>query len=224
MATATQSPAHSEPTHTGPVPYRFTVRQYETMIDAGVFPDPSNVELLGGLIVEQMTKYPPHDYCVDHLAEILRAVLPEGHRVCEEKSVELSENWCPEPDVSVVRGPSDRYRDARPGPDDILLLIEVSECSYSTDSGLKLQGYASAKIPIYWIIDLSRRVVEVHSNPEGWRETASYRDSATFGPGERIPVVIENVEVGKVEFNAFMPGPRSQIIKGGTHVDHDQYP
>ena len=34
----------------GLVPYRLTVRQFERMIDAGIFPEGAHLELLGGCL------------------------------------------------------------------------------------------------------------------------------------------------------------------------------
>jgi len=205
MATVTASAKTSRSADEGLIPYKLTVRQFDKMIVAGVLPEDANVELLGGLLVEQMTKYPPHDFCVEHLSDALESLRLDDVRVREEKSVELGDAWCPEPDLSVVRGPGDRYRNTRPRSKDIFLLIEVSESTYSTDRTQKWQGYAAAKIPFYWIVNLSKRVVEVYSNPPGRGKTAKYRDSATFGPGDSIPVIIENAEVGKISVDDFLP-------------------
>jgi hypothetical protein len=46
-------------------PYRLTVRQFETMIDAGVFHNDDRVDLLGGFLVDKMVKNDPHDFAID---------------------------------------------------------------------------------------------------------------------------------------------------------------
>ena len=53
--------APPEPAGRGWRPYRLSVRQYLRMIAAGVFPPETHVELLGGILVEQMTEGTPHD-------------------------------------------------------------------------------------------------------------------------------------------------------------------
>ncbi|HEX8199122.1 MAG TPA: hypothetical protein VF590_01450, partial [Isosphaeraceae bacterium] len=67
MATATRTPA----TDSGVVPYHLSVRQFERMIDVGIFPDGVRVELLGGVLVEKMTKNDPHDFTVGQLGQVL---------------------------------------------------------------------------------------------------------------------------------------------------------
>ena len=37
-------------------PYRLTVDQFLAMIDAGIFPHDAHVELLGGVLIQMMTK------------------------------------------------------------------------------------------------------------------------------------------------------------------------
>ena len=123
----------------------------------------------------------------------------------EEKPAQIGKGWRPEPDLTVARGPSSRYRSHDPLAADLVLVIEVSESSYAADRRTKWHGYAAAGIPVYWIVNLSTRVVEVYSNPSGRGKTTKYRESTTFGPGELVPVMIEGREAGKVSVDAFMP-------------------
>ena len=85
------------------------------------------------------------------------------------------------------------------------MIFCCSDSSISFDRNYKLRLYAREKITVYWIVNLSSRIVEVYSNPSGRGKTARYRDSAAFGPGEQVPVVIENIEVGKVAVDSFLP-------------------
>ena len=90
-------------------PYRLTVRQFLAMIDAGIFPHDAHVELLGGVLVQMMTKGDPHDYTLDALAEELRRLIPEGWLLREDKSLQLGPRSRPEPDIAIVRGPRAQY-------------------------------------------------------------------------------------------------------------------
>jgi Uma2 family endonuclease len=205
MATATRSQRREPATFEGLYPYRLTVRQFEKLIGAGVFPEGARVELLAGVLANKMTKYPPHDFAVNELGTILRKLLSSRWLTREEKAVTLNRFWRPEPDIAVMRGPSDLYRKRTPAAKDLVLLIEVSESSYATDRGLKWRGYAAAGVPCYWIVDLSKEVVEVHSNPSGRGEAARYRDSTSHGPGTEVPVVIEGREVGGIAVKDILP-------------------
>ena len=117
MSTQTQTAIPTAPpavpppaTASGVVPYRLTVRQFEKMIDAGVFRDEDHVELLGGLLVDKMVKHPPHNVAVGSLAALFRVLLGPGWFVNEEKSIQLGRWSRPEPDVAVIRGRLKDYR------------------------------------------------------------------------------------------------------------------
>ena len=179
-------------------PYRLDVSQYLKMIEAGVFADRSRVELLNGVLVRKMTKNTPHNFAMMQLAESFRGVVPPAWFVNEEKSLVLARFWRPEPDIAVLRGPVTLYRGRDPHAADVALVLEVSDSSYSKDRGMKWRGYAEAKIPIYWVVNLSQSRVEVYTDPEGQGRSASYRQCVTFGPDQSVPIVIEGVEVGQV--------------------------
>src|ERR1017187_8297616 len=113
----------------GVTPYRISVRQFEKMIDAGVFGEHDHVELLEGILVNRMTKNEPHNFTVGELAEALRAIVNPDWVVREEKSIVLGRFSRPEPDLAVARGPRERYRSVSPKMPDLGLLVEVADSS-----------------------------------------------------------------------------------------------
>src|SRR4051812_8763676 len=129
MATDTKAPRAL-------APYRLTVRQFEKMIDADVFPAGAHVELLGGWLVEKMTKNDPHDTAVSLAGFALRALLPAGWYHREEKSLKLGRYWRPEPDVAILRGHPRDYSSRTPRAEDVAFLIEIANTSYAKDRGV----------------------------------------------------------------------------------------
>jgi Uma2 family endonuclease len=190
---------------TGIRPYRLTVEQYLKMIDAGVFREGHRVELLGGMLVAQMTKHDPHDFAVEMLGRILRRLLSDEWRVREEKSVVLGKHWRPEPDIAVVRGAPDRSHIQAPQAEDIVLLVEAADSSYAADRGSKWRRYAACGISAYWIINIPAGVVEVYDDPTDEGKLAHYRDVKSFGLDDEIPVVIEGREIGRVLVRDVLP-------------------
>jgi Uma2 family endonuclease len=206
MATATRSRNQmTASTDAGWQPYRLTVRQYLAMIDAGIFPHDARVELLDGSLVDPMTKYPPHNYTARQMGILLKQLVPENWLLSEEKSLTMGRFWRPEPDLAVIRGPNDRYRKRDPAAADVSLLIEVADSSYATDRGRKWQAYASARIPIYWIVNLAKSQVEVYREPKGRGKKASYRATEIFAAGDGVPVVIDGQDVGRISVNEILP-------------------
>ena len=51
-------------------------------------------------------------------------------------------------------------------PDDIALLIEVSDSTLAFDLGVKASLYARSGISEYWVIDLNERAIYVHRTPQ----------------------------------------------------------
>jgi Uma2 family endonuclease len=72
----------------------------------------------------------------------------------------------PVPDISILQWKEDYYATQLPGASDIRLIIEVAGSSMEYDRSIKLNSYASAGIPEYWIVDLDRDGVEQYRRPE----------------------------------------------------------
>ncbi len=182
-----------------------TVENYLAMILDGTIPPDARLELLDGRLVEQMTKYPPHNFSARQLGLLLKSLVPAPWLISEEKSLALGRFWRPEPDLAVIRGPNDRYRASDPKADDVALLIEVADSSYSTDRGEKWRAYASARIPIYWIVNINQRLVEVYREPTGRGQNAAYRTTEIFGAESVVPVMIDGQNVGRVVVKEILP-------------------
>lgn len=185
----------------GLVPYRVTAKQFVKMIEAGIFPEGDRVELLGGLLVDMMTKYEPHDFAVDMLAERFRGWLPVGWIVREEKAMQLGANWRPEPDVIVARGPRQNYRHQSPRAADLALVVEVADSSYPKDRGIKWRRYGQTGVPCYWLLSIHGRTLEVFTDPFA----QGYRTAVTFDQKSFVPFVIEGRELGRVAVADLLP-------------------
>ena len=186
-------------------PYRLSVRQYLRMIQGGVFPPETHVELLGGILVEQMTKGDPHNYLLMILPSTLQALVPQPWAAVAEVSLLLGPRSRPEPDLMILRGPISRYKAQPPTSQDVALIIEVAESSYRYDRGHKWRKYAAAGVPVYWIVHLKKRQVEVYRDPAGLGKSAAYRSSEIYGEDAAAPVMIAAVEVGRINVRDILP-------------------
>ena len=105
--------------------------------------------------------------------------------ICRVQSpLALGDRSEPEPDLVLVRPRPDYYRSGHPGPEDVLLLIEVSDTSADLDLGDKLRLYAASGIVEYWVIDLNRGVLIGHRDPHGdqYGSVREYDRTASVGP------------------------------------------
>lgn len=81
--------------------------------------------------------------------------------------VHIQNNSVPEPDIALAKLPRKQYHTRHPEPKDIYLIIEVSDSSIEYDRGEKLEMYALAAIPEYWVIDLNDYKIRVYRQPDG---------------------------------------------------------
>ena len=183
--------------------YLLTTLQLERMIEAGVFPERDDLELLGGVLYK-IVKEEPHNFAVAQVADALRRALPEAF-VREEKSVRLSKRSLPEPDVVVAIGRPGTYRPRPPEARDVALLVEVCHHSQKADYQDKYRRYAAAGVPEYWIVDLHRRGVEVFVGPAGRGPTARYSESAWYGEDLTVPVMLLGQTVGAIAVKDVLP-------------------
>lgn len=189
--------------------YRMPEGVFDQMVKLGLLGPGDRAELLDGLLVEKMTRNPPHVVCTALLVELLRSRIPRGWFVAKEDPVRLPAGpsgyvSAPEPDVAVVRGEIRDYLARSPGPGDLALVVEVAERSLRDDR-LKAARYAWAGVPIAWIVDLDGRRLEVHSRPTGPMQNAGYQECTLYDAEDRVPVVIDGREVGGIVVREVLP-------------------
>jgi Uma2 family endonuclease len=142
---------------------RFSVEQYHEMIQAGILTD-GHVELLEGWLVNKMSKNPPHTICTEILRDLLEKLTPDRWFVRCQEPITLGSSE-PEPDLFIVRGSRNDYRERHPGPAEVALVVEVSDATLERDRTTKKRIYASAGIPCYWIVNLQEMCAEVYTDP-----------------------------------------------------------
>ena len=82
------------------------------------------------------------------------------------------------------------------------LLVEVSETTLSQDRGKKRTAYARARIPVYWIVNLVARQIEVYTRPV---KAGRYRSRKDYKPGQQIPVVIAGQQLAPIAVDDILP-------------------
>lgn len=175
-------------------PARLSEAEFLAGIEAGVFGD-RRVFLWAGRLREKMAKAKPHVFVEGTLADALRAIAPAPWIVRGEDPVRLGGNYVPLPDVVVLRGPWVQYRDRRPTPRDVGLLVEIAVTSLAYELGPQAAAFARAGVACYWVADpLNRRVVEHRDpTPDGVYESVSER-----GPGDEIELVLDGAAAGRI--------------------------
>ena len=92
------------------------------------------------------------------------------------------------------------YRGRHITPGDVALVVEVSDTTLAKDRR-RVPTYGSAGIPVYWIVNLLDRKIEVYSGPS----STGYSSRGDFPAGQNIPVVINGVQVGSISVDEVLP-------------------
>lgn len=176
---------------------KFTLDEYHKMIDLGILKSGEPYELLEGNLVRKMSHGTAHDHVMDLLEGVFQLLAFGNWFVRCQRAVSLSPS-APEPDYAVVRGPRTRYASAHPGPADIGLIIEVSDTSLLIDRHDKGSIYARAGLPIYWVVNVADKVIEVYTQPTGQGEAAGYAKHDDYAIGASAPIVLDGNTIGSI--------------------------
>src|SRR3954451_6075741 len=100
-------------------PYLFSVDDFYRMIDLDIFPDEARVGLWEGRVYEEMAKKHAHSFSWAQLNAALFPILPKGWSLWAECSIAISPDKAPLPDLLILRGDREVYRDRRPEAADV---------------------------------------------------------------------------------------------------------
>jgi Uma2 family endonuclease len=93
-----------------------------------------------------------------------------------------------------------RWSTRHPGPADLALVVEIAESTISEDREM-VKVYGPTGIPVYWIVDLQARQVEVYT----LKRRSGYGKPRIFKPRQSVPVVIGGAEVGRIAVSEIVP-------------------
>jgi Uma2 family endonuclease len=183
---------------------KLTVADYHKMIDAGIVKEGEPVELLEGYLVNKMSRNPPHESSLRRLMNFLPLLLPVGWFSQYQCAIALSESE-PEPDGAVLRGVLTDYDGRLPGPGEIGIVIEVAHSSLLIDRNEKGRIYAIAGVPVYWVINVVDRIIEVYTEPNRSASPPAYRTRTDYKPGEQLPIILDGKQAATIPVSDLLP-------------------
>lgn len=182
-----------------PALYRFSVSQYQRMIESGIVTAGDDWELLENWVVICLPRTADEESLTERVAATISGVAAEWMSRVRPPLV------CPDshskPDCVLLRAGPDRP----PTVTDTALVIEVADSSLLRDQRDKTRIYARAGIPVYWIINLVDRRVEVYTQPSGPVAVPAYGAFQTFQPGDIVPLVLDGTTVTSVPVADLLP-------------------
>ncbi len=161
---------------------RITVEEYDAMIESGVFDENDQVELLNGAIVEKMPKGPKHSAATYRTAKIFFSVFAETAITRIQDPILLDDFSEPEPDIVLAELKADEYETSHPRPEEIYLILEVSDSTLIYDRNTKGDAYARAGICQYIVLNVQEKTLEDYREPgaDGFQSKQTLRAGQEF--------------------------------------------
>ena len=176
-----------EDTAVMPVRHKLEANDYYKMGEAGIFHEDDRIELIDGDIIDMSPIGQGHEAVVGGLTETLVFACERRAIVWPQNSLRIGRWSAPQPDLVVLRRRADFYATGeRPGPADVLLLIEVADSSLRYDKTVKLPLYARAGIAEVWIVDLQHRVLNAYRKPDG----DEYGEMTAHRAGDQVSLAL----------------------------------
>jgi Uma2 family endonuclease len=188
----------------GDGPFRLSVAQYHQMVAAGILTEDDPVELLEGVLVPKTPKNPLPWLTVRWLRRLLEGLNIAGHFLHCLDPVTSADSE-PEPDLALVAGQDTDFLHGNPTLDRVPLVIEIADTTLTRDRKIRKRIYAKAGVPVYWIVNLIDRHIEVYTAPITTGLEPGYAGREIFAVGSRVSVMIAGVIAGQIEVAAVFP-------------------
>ena len=176
--------------------YKFTVDEFVRMYDEGILEATDRVELLNGEIIIMHAVGYRHSQAVTALTDEFGEQARRRYSISPQNPVELEKYSAPQPDLCLVARAC-RNSKRHPQPDQVYLMVEVSDSSLEYDRGPKMAAYALFWIREFWIFNLQDDVLEIYRDPQdgSYREQLIVPAGGSAAPQAFPDVVIALTEV-----------------------------
>jgi Uma2 family endonuclease len=146
--------------------------------------DQKGLELVEGELIKMAKNRPQINAFTAVLAWLIR-VFGEQHVNAEapiDVAPEDNPTSEPQPDLIVLARPYWEIRVANPQPEDLRLVVEISDSTLGFDLTAKAALYARAGIADYWGLDVAARRLVVHRDPRN----GLYQSITVYGEHEAL--------------------------------------
>ncbi len=171
--------------------FPITTEAFHKMYEAGIISENEHVELIRGKIIRKRPKGSKHSNTINRITRCLLIKLQGKAEIHNQNPISIPDDSEPEPDLALLIPPLERYDHRLPQPEDVLLVVEVSDSTLEWDRKEKTRLYAEAGIPVCWVVNIAAREIEVYEKPSA----IGYKSMTRFGAGEELPVAALGVRV-----------------------------
>jgi Uma2 family endonuclease len=169
---------------------RISAERYQKMIATGVLGKYDRVELVEGDILETPPIGWPHSAVTAHLTKLFVLGAGDAAVVSPGGSMVLGDFSQPQPDLMLLKFRKDFYSGQFPTASDVLLIVEISDCSLAFDQSTKRALYARYGAGEYWVVDVRGHRLHVYWEPtaNGYAQALELSGSDTASP-RALPIV-----------------------------------
>jgi Uma2 family endonuclease len=173
------------PNPDAPRTLRWTVKQFHEAKERRAFGEGRRVILIRGELVELSPMKPQHAQGVRRIVKAIPPCFGAGFFTQSQLPLVLGQDSDPMPDFAVIADDMERYGTIHPSA--AVLVVEVADSTRYFDTTTKVELYASANIPEYWVVDLENRRLLIHRDPMPLPDGGmTYRTQMTLGPAETV--------------------------------------
>ena len=175
---------------------RWTREECALLESSGIW-DQQRLELIQGELISKMGQNRPHVFLLSWMLEWLLGVFGPG-RVKPNAPIDVAPEDNPtnepEPDLVVLKQPFKSMHGPNAQPNELELVVEISDTTLRFDRGVKALLYARAGIVEYWVLDVTGRRLIVHRNPgaTGYASVIAYSETEKIAPlaapGRELPI------------------------------------
>jgi Uma2 family endonuclease len=180
-----------------------SVAEYDRMTELGFFDDGEKVELLNGEIIEIMAKVTKHTSATSRINRFLIKIFDEKAIVRVQDPIVLDNFSEPEPDVVLAKWNENEYLDRHPKPEDVYLVMEISDTTLYQDRETKSLAYARAGIAQYLLLNVNDQTIEDYREPnfDGYEFKKTHRIGGKFNlvAFPEIEIKVDEILVANAE-------------------------
>jgi len=178
-------------------PFLINVEMYDAMIENGILDENDNVELLNGEIIEKMPKGTRHTSKTRIITRFFYQILDDDIVIQVQDPIRLEDSSEPEPDIVLARPDEKNYAERHPTPEDILLIVEISDSTLHLDRFDKGLAYSRNGINQYLIVNVANNTIEDYQNPSA----DGYQSKQTYKAGEKFSLIsFPEIEIAVEDF------------------------
>lgn len=152
--------------------FLFDVETYHRLGEADIFAPDTRTELFEGEIIVMSPIGKRHAAKVKKTVIALRRIKEKDAIISVQDPLIIPHNrYEPVPDVMLLKPRPDAYENEPPRPEDVLLLIEISDSTLNFDRQKKLPLYARYGVCESWLVNLIDNVIEIYTESKNGKYT-----------------------------------------------------